>query len=133
MTDSLPTLTGTENLGRRIRGRRKAKLPINERVFKQRTPNTPISVDRVDHAAREELAELGIAQADRLSETFRGWAILKVSDAEQHSRTVQTSPELDNPYHAEIHLNIPDGPEQKDDWTHSIAELASAATWEAWQ
>lgn len=132
MPNELPPLVNSEHVGRRIRDRKKAKSPIVPKVFRERSADYSISVDRMDHAPREEVAELGEAQASNLGRTFRGWAILTIEDVRSSGREIEATPQLDNRYHADIELNIPDGEEKNDEWEHHLGELSSRSSWEAW-
>ena len=62
-----------------------------------------VSVDRMDHAERKELARLATIRGQGRGNggrDFQGWAILRVGDEATNGRTVEASPLEDNPYHA---------------------------------
>ncbi len=61
---------------------------------------------------------------------FRGWVILIVHDAAANGRTVVPSPLEDNPYHAEICLDLPDGEDRRDIQKEHALDLAARARWE---
>ena len=92
-----------------------------------------ISVDRMDHAQRDEMAKIAIARGrDRADggKDFQGWAILTVDDAAANGRTVQASGTELNSFHADICLNLPDDEKRRDlQKEHSVA-LAARASWE---
>ena len=61
---------------------------------------------------------------------FRGWAILNVNDASANGRTVVPSPLEENPYHADICLNLPDDDERRERQKEHSVDLAARASWE---
>ena len=92
-----------------------------------------ISVDRMDHASRDEMAALARSRGqarDNGSAPFYGWAILTVAHADANGRTVQPSPLESNPYHADICLNLPDDTDRRDKQKEHALDLAAHATWE---
>lgn len=66
---------------------------------------------------------------------FFGWAEVTVSDAERDGRTVRATPTEENPYHADIHLNL-EADRGDERWkaeqeVHAI-RLAERAKWREW-
>ena len=60
---------------------------------------------------------------------FYGWAVVTVENASRDKRTVRATPMLQNPYHADIELNVSDSDERRDEQKkHSVA-LANHASW----
>ena len=131
MDQQLPDLTDEERLGRTIVSRRVAKRAISRGaidrdVFLVAQGTNTISVDRLDHAALEVMANLSElrAQSRQPPRSFRGWAVLAVSAAQSGGRTVAATPMSENPYHADIYLNI-DGKEVRDAQKAHALELAT--------
>lgn len=135
MTADLPPLQDADQLGRGIfeskvrdqarRGR------IRHTVFLEKEEVESLSVDRLDHAPDEEMAEIGNRNA-RLrgpNRSFYGWASLTVIVASQNGRTVRATPKLDNIYHADIDLKVPQSIERRDVQKEHANSLASAAIW----
>lgn len=60
---------------------------------------------------------------------FYGWAVVTVEDASRDERTVDATPMLHNPYHADIGLNVPDGVERRDEQKKHAVSLANHASW----
>lgn len=92
-----------------------------------------ISVDRLDHADRTEMARIAICRGHTRSDgpkEFQGWAILTVNDALANGRSVTPSPLDENPYHADICLNLPDDNERRDRQKEHSVDLAARAYWE---
>ena len=54
------------------------------------------------------MAALGTKRAEqrRPRKTFYGWAVIAVRDAGSGRRWVEATPTADNPYHADIFLNV---------------------------
>ena len=97
----------------------------------------PISVDWMSSSYLDALSQLGHQAAIRRKRSaFHGWAVVKASSVREEGRTLCSAPitghpELpDNPYHAEIHLNIsPDKDEVsiRKEWKQHTRELAAAS------
>jgi len=132
-----PPLTEAENLGRSVYSRTSAKRasrakPIPE-VFLVRPDDNQISVDRMDHAERSDMAKLAIIRGQGRGnggKEFQGWAVVNVGDAATNGRTVMESPLPDNPYHADIRLNLPDDGERRERQKQHSVDLAARASWE---
>ena len=98
-----------------------------------RLQDNEISVDRMDHAQRDEMARIAIARGrDRPDggKDFQGWAILAVEDAAANGRTVRESGTEFNPFHADIFLNLPHDEDRRDIQKRHSLELAARAFWE---
>ena len=113
--DALPELNDAERLGRTVasktlakRARKTGEIPPN--VFLERHGAESISVDRMDRASEDVLAELAVSRAGARTppKDFQGWAVVSVEHAASEGRTVRATPLPDNPYHADIFLNIPE-------------------------
>ncbi len=135
MTADLPPLQDADQLGRGIFGSRvrdhARRGSIRPTVFLEKEEVESLSVDRLDHAPDEEMAEIGerIARLRGPNRKFYGWATVTVIVASQNGRTVRATPKLDNVYHADIDLNIPPTAERRDNQKHHALSLASAASW----
>ncbi|MCY4008010.1 MAG: hypothetical protein OXE84_14500 [Rhodobacteraceae bacterium] len=106
-------IDGTELLGRhewsgstanKIVRRQASNRPLNvpKNIFRPPENCHKLSVDRMDHAERGELAELAEENTTRKNATFRGWYILSASDVICVGCDVQASASCQNPYHADI-------------------------------
>ena len=114
--DGPPELDGAEPLGRTVASRTLAKrvrktgdVPPN--VFLENRSARSISVDRMDRAPLRVLVELAVSRAQGRTppKDFQGWAVVSAEQAASEGRTVRATPLPDNPHHADIFLNIPDG------------------------
>ena len=105
-------------------------------VFLDKRPaKLSLSVDRMDHAPRTEMAAIA---ADREAQRkpprrFRGWALVTADGGSNTGRMVKASKKDGNPYHADICLNIGscDSDEILRLKKEHAQELASHSTWEA--
>lgn len=128
-----------ETLGRSIAStteKEKAKQGVIVRsVFLDRRPaELSLSVDRMDHAPRSEMAKIAADRERRRrpSRPFHGWALIRASDAARNGRTVAATCKSGNPYHSDICLNIKDRDRDKQlrlKKEHAL-ELASLSGWE---
>ena len=121
-----------ENLGRDVFSNSQAKragrgrIPIN--VFLEREGEPELSVDRLDLASPGEAAGIADGVAAARGRTFYGWAVIDAHTAASNGRQAIASPQLDNPYHADIVLPnaaVEDREEQK----RHAQELADASVW----
>ena len=128
----------SDEIARRIFDSNKARHPISPRVFKERTPSDPISVDFKTDDNEELLSQLGHQDADDRSrrstekkkQQFYGWAILKTNLVSEEGRSLVEDRLHNNPFHALINLNISlnqDSEEIEKQWKHHVQELASQA------
>jgi len=87
----------------------------------------------MDHAERSDMAKLAIIRGQGRGnggKEFQGWAVVNVGDAATNGRTVMESPLPDNPYHADIRLNLPDDGERRERQKQHSVDLAARASWE---
>jgi len=113
--------------------RRNNRNQIN--VFLEKEGQKLISVDRLDVAPSVDVLVANgekVAAARTLSSgtrrTFYGWAVIEAGKATASGREVVSSPQRDNPYHADILLPdsaVNDREEQK---AHA-QDLADNSTW----
>lgn len=135
MTADLPPLQDTDPLGRgvfRSRDRDRARRGIiPHTVFLEKEEVESLSVDRLDHAPDEKMAEIGDRNAGLRgpNRSFYGWATVTVIVASQNGRAVRATPKLDNIYHADKDLNVPQSIERRDLQKEHANSLASAANW----
>ena len=134
MNHRVPRLIETEHLGRSVFSGKQARKagrpqPVPE-AFLVRREDDRISVDRMDHAKRAEMVELAAARGLERGKEFYGWAILTVAHAATNGRTVEATPLLSNPYHADICLNLPDDGDRREWQKQHSVDLAAHAVWE---
>ena len=127
-------LDKNEDLGRSVFSRRRRdrarKGNVDLDVFLEREQAESISVDRMDHATADELAEWS-RERGRSREPprqFHGWAVVKVLDAAANGRAVKATPTPQNRCHADIFLNIT-GDERRRRQKDHAAELADKSRW----
>lgn len=103
-------------------------------VFVDTRPVSALSVDRMDHTPRGEMARIARArEARREGERhFRGWALVRSDRAGQNGRTVKATPRCDNPFHTDIRLPVAADAwkEVKQEKRAHGQELADFARWE---
>ena len=85
-------------------------------------------MDRLDVAPPPEATELADNVASARSATFYGWAVVAVKRAAANGRQVIATPQLDNPYHADIVLPAPDVEDREEQKRHA-QELADSSIW----
>ncbi len=134
----LPPLRPDDPLGRGIHQGNQFKKAKNQgtivfTVFLERGGINLISVDRLDHAPDDAMAKIGdaIAAGRGSHRSFYGWAVNSVRDASRMNRQVIPLPLLDNQYHANIRLPLPDGAERRDAQIEHAVDLAKHATYRA--
>lgn len=107
---------------------------ISRDVFVDTRPTNVLSVDRMDHAPRGEMAQIARGREARRegNRRFRGWALVRSDSAGRSGRTVTPTPQPDNPYHADIRLPVPADAweEVKQEKRAHGQELADFARWE---
>ena len=128
MQDDDPLGRGVYSSGQAKRARNGKILP---HVFLEDEVVECLSVDRLDYAPDEAMAEIGdrIAQGRGSQRSFYGWATVTVAKASEDGRTVRATPQLDNAYHADIDLNIAPNVERRDEQIQHANTLAAAADW----
>jgi len=108
---------------------------ISRDVFVDTRPTNVLSVDRMDHAPRGEMAKIaGRREARREgNRRFRGWALIRSDSTGRSGRTVTPTPQSDNPYHADIRLPVSADvrEEVKQEKRAHGQELADFARWES--
>ena len=129
-----------ENLGRIVVSQgqtrythRHGRSRIN--AFLEKEGQKTISVDRLEVAPSEDVLVANgekvaatRARPDGSRRTFYGWAVVKAENAGGRGKDVMSSPQPDNPYHADIVLPDPavkDREEQK----RRAQELADNSVW----
>ena len=124
-----------EELGRCVFSRSQRRIAANAgvipyEVFLERIGERKISVDRLNRTTPEEAA----AKARRVGEqrnparNFYGWAVIDAEQVRKAGCSVEHSPLLDNPYHADIVL--PDSAmENQEKQEHYAFDLANMARW----
>ena len=103
-------------------------------VFVDTRLGSVLSVDRMDHAPRGEMARIGREREARRegNRRFRGWALVRSGSAGRNGRSVEATPQPDNPYHADVRLPVPADAwdEVKQEKRAHGQELADFARWE---
>lgn len=125
-------IAAEENVGRGIFSKGQAKRAHRGRilinVFLEREGIAKLSVDRLDIVPYEKAIEIADKVAFSRNGTFYGWAVISTKTAALNDRRVIASPQLDNPYHADIVL--PDqAVEDRDEQKRHAQELADASSW----
>ena len=134
----LGSLSSDDSLGRYIVSERRAREALNRGriaydVFQESVERDSLSVDRLDLAPDADMAKIADQNASARRKKFFGWAVVLVRQASQMGRRVQPTPFLDNPYHADIHLNLPSGPERRDVRRQHAYNLARQAVYRLWR
>lgn len=135
MPASLPQLRNADALGRGVfssnQARSAKKGIMQHSIFFEHEDAQSLSVDRLNHAPDQVMAEIGdrIARSRGPNRSFYGWAEVALEDASKNGRTVAATPLPDNPYHADIYLNVPASSERRDDLIDHANNLAAAAEW----
>lgn len=134
-SEDLPPLGAMDPLGRSVFSSREAqrwRKGLGKHDTFLGAPNEiSLSVDRLDHASDEVMAEIGdrIARARGSDRSFYGWAVVTVGQASKMGRTVRATPLSNNPYHADIDLNIPLSGERRDMQKQHALDLSTVAQW----
>ena len=99
-------------------------------VFLEHEQAESISVDRMDHAPIDELAEWSRerGRGREPPKQFHGWAVLKVQAAGEDERTVEATPTPQNRCHADIFLNVTGEERRRQQKDHAVA-LAHKSQW----
>lgn len=132
--DILP-ISDTDELGREVFSSREAKDArrdiILPKIFMGNEEDDSLSVDRLNHTSDEKMAQIG----DRNSElrgpnrSFYGWATVTAEVASSDGRSVRETPQLENPYHADIDLNLATNVDRREQQNAHANALAAAASW----
>ncbi len=111
-----------------------AWAPVSK--FKPPKNSNEISVNRMDLARINTLAELGKRNAASLGNLFWGWYILTKDAVEEVGCSVMQSPLDENPYHADIIIPVSlDAEERRDDviaYARDLAYHANFLPWGEW-
>lgn len=105
---------------------RRGTVPYH--VFLERPGNVEISVDRVDLASSTESTKIADGVATARNATFHGWAVIAARQACANGRQTVATPQLDNPYHADIVLPASTAGDRERQKRHAH-ELADASKW----
>ena len=137
-------IQNNETLGREERSRRTARrayriLKNNGEAqadvakFEPPKDTNEISVNRMDFASKELLAELGINNSRKLGKNFWGWYTLTVDEIKAVGCSINASPFEGNPYHADIVVPVTQNVEDhRDAITEYARELAFHAKFHPW-
>jgi len=130
---ALPPIGPADPLGREVFSQRDsaraAKGNVPHKAFLEKPGVDVLSLDRLDLAPDIVVAQIADKNAERRHQTFYGWAVVSAEHAATNGRTVRAVPRPDNPYHAEIQLNISQSSERRDVEKQHALELAAAASW----
>ena len=130
---TLPKLRDPDVLGRGVFSRKNAKRArrgiINHHIFLEKLGVDSLSVDRLDHATDDEMAEIGDQRAHLRKGIFCGWATVTVEQSSKGGRSVCPTEKSCNPYHADIYLNISPRMERRDSQKKHAVNLAALARW----
>ena len=92
-----------------------------------------LSVDRMDHATREELAGLAEKNTTRHNPLLWGWYTLSAAEVGEAKCSVKSSPWEGNPYHADILIPVNLGAaDSRDDLMEYARDLAYCAEFVSW-
>lgn len=138
-----PDIQNDERLGRRVTSRKLFKKiqnninkkesshPCPRQVFKPKSGEAEISVDRLDLASAKEIAAIANRIAKQIERVCYGWGVVIYHSIIPAGFTARASPDQDsaNDYHADLYFpyQIADRVIQKDrrkDWTLHLAEKA---------
>lgn len=75
------------------------------------------------------MTDIANAAAATRTGPFCGWGVVSVEHAIQTGCAVEATPRLENPYHADIVLNVLDSAEQRDAEKARALELVVGARW----
>lgn len=130
--EELPDIDDDDLLGREMFSKRRVRKAerglIDPSIFEPPRDKDTLSVDRLDLAPDEKMAEIGDMNGSSQGKPFFGWAQVIVRNARARGREVLASPRLDNPYHADIVLPLPDGEERRDAERQHALNLAKNAS-----
>lgn len=134
----LGSLSSEDPLGRYVSSKKRALKAqqtgnIKYDLFEPRNDEDRLSVDRLDLASDAVMAEIADQNVALRGKPFFGWAVVLVRQASQMGRRVESTPYLDNPYHADIYLNLPSGPERRDVRRQHAYNLARQAVYRPWR
>ena len=135
-----PDIQDNERLGRRLsekhpkyykilqrRLKEKQAHPCPAQIFKAKLGETGISVDRLDLAPAEEIADIAEKIAREDNRFFYGWGVVVYHFLLENFKACK-SPDAINKYHADLYFIDPDS-EEKDLRANFASILADQATW----
>ena len=130
----LPPVIPSDLLGRGVFSRKRARKALSTgdiayNEFLERIDRDNLSVDRLGLAPDTEMVEIADRNAAGRRQSFFGWAVVTVQQASEMERRVEPAPLLDNPYHAQIFLNLPTGAERRDVARQHALNLAKHAVY----
>ena len=140
---NVPDIQDDERLGRRVADLRQLKKiqssidegdahPCPYQVFKSKPQTAEISVDRLDLAPIEKVAEIAKRVTEQNNKVFYGWGVIIYRCLPQGFKA-SPSPDKDtsNDYHADLYspYQITEGSERKDRRQEFARQLAEIATW----
>ncbi len=121
-----------ENLGRGVfssrQSNRARRSKVPHHVFLEKAGVVRLSVDRLDVASPQHAIEIADNIASARNATFYGWAVVTVERAATSGRRAVASPQLGNPYHADIVLPDP-AIEDREEQKRHAQELADSSIW----
>lgn len=123
--------SGAKRAIRRLDAMGGARAPVAR--FKPPKGSNEISVNRMGLAPDDQMAEIGMKNAESLNKSFWGWYILSAGDVEAVGCSLRLSPLLDNPYHADIIIPVAlDAEDTRDALIEFARDLAYHATFQPW-
>lgn len=134
-SDTLGREESSESTARKIYRNRHSKSRGGPSVqrFKPPRNSNKISVNRLDYASEEEMAEIGVRHATAQGKSFWGWYVLYGRDVEEVGCAVEPSPALDNQYHADIVVPVAlDAKERREELIEYARDLAYRASFRPW-
>lgn len=121
-----------EDLGRSVfssqQKKRAQRSTVPYHVFLEREGEIKLSVDRLSRASEEELVSIARNVAEARNRKFYGWAVVSAKLAHANEREVVSTPQPDNPYHADILLPILAADDREEQIRHA-KELADNSKW----
>ena len=97
-------------------------------MFLEKEGEARLSVDRLNVAPPAEALEIAEGVAESRNATFYGWAVVAAELAHTNGRQVFATPQLGNPYHADIVLPDP-AVEDREEQKRHAQELADSSIW----
>lgn len=116
---------------RRLKAEGRARVPVAK--FEPPKNSNEISVNRMNLAPTDTLAELGERNANLSGKNFWGWYTLMTGDVEDVGCKAIPTPLDDNPFHADIVLPVAsDADDRRDALREYAIDLAYHATFVPW-
>lgn len=109
------------------------RATIRASKFEPQTGCNDVSVDRMDLASQDELAELAERNTTRVGKSFRGWYTLTARDVSEAGCSAGATWSSENPYHADIRFPVPlSADNRRNEIRKRAMELACRAQYEPW-